>query len=588
MDITAIIGEEHEEQDADDFDDIFAEPNIPTSSHPINCSCRNCELKFRKASDGKGLWAVSTDGIFSSAGNTTPKLPAGFYRPGAHPQLGATFNRQTVSTDSLVLLPDMDVLTIVEEFKVFWDLGKKFKEYGFLHKRGVLLWGDPGSGKSSMVQILSQHLIKELGGIIVLVDGPGVTTACLQMLRSIEPHRPVICVLEDLDALVEKHGEMSFLSLLDGEAQVDNIVFVATCFTPETRMLTADLRWVPCGDLKIGDELWGFDEDRPKGRGARRRYRPSVVTMSHPARKECVRVTLDTGESFICTTDHPWLSSMDNQQKSFRLDWTVAKDLMKSPNLVRPFMPWKTETSWEAGWLAGILDGEGCVQKSGTEGVAAAITVSQNSGPTADRIHAAMALRGDVKHYQRSGKHSKQETVYTRGGVAATAKLIGQVRAERLIERFDLSNGFMHNKFPAKVISVEPVGMQTIQSIQTSTHTYIAEGFASHNTNYPKKLDKRFLDRPSRFDRVLFIGMPDVPSRKAYLETKAPSLKGAELDNWVAISKGYSIAHLREMMVGVFCFGYKVEDVVERINRMRRPESTNDPAKGKFGFGSEK
>src|SRR4029077_18049157 len=32
------------------------------------------------------------------------------------------------------------------------------------------------------------------------------------------------------------------------------------CVVPETRVLTSDLRWVPAGDLEVGEHLFAFDE----------------------------------------------------------------------------------------------------------------------------------------------------------------------------------------------------------------------------------------------------------------------------------------------------------------------------------------
>ncbi|GAA1344876.1 hypothetical protein GCM10009647_089290 [Streptomyces sanglieri] len=61
------------------------------------------------------------------------------------------------------------------------------------------------------------------------------------------------------------------------------------CLSPEHRLLTADLRWVPCGELGAGDRLLAFDEEVPDGR-VHRRLRWSEVVRSEPAMKECVRV----------------------------------------------------------------------------------------------------------------------------------------------------------------------------------------------------------------------------------------------------------------------------------------------------------
>lgn len=50
---------------------------------------------------------------------------------------------------------------IMEDIKLFWNREEMFKRYGYTHKRGILLYGQPGNGKSYLIQVLSRHLIKK-------------------------------------------------------------------------------------------------------------------------------------------------------------------------------------------------------------------------------------------------------------------------------------------------------------------------------------------------------------------------------------------------------------------------------------------
>lgn len=147
--------------------------------------------------------------------------------------MGAIFQRQKNDTDTLLALPDSESESILEEIKHFKTLKPAFEKHGFLYKRGILMWGPPGSGKTSTLQQLIKLLVEEHDSIAVLIDRPHVASACLQTLRNIEPERQIIAVMEDIDALTEKFGESEYLALLDGESQVNNIVFVATTNYPE-------------------------------------------------------------------------------------------------------------------------------------------------------------------------------------------------------------------------------------------------------------------------------------------------------------------------------------------------------------------
>ncbi len=52
------------------------------------------------------------------------------------------------------------------------------------------------------------------------------------------------------------------------------------------------------------------------------------------------------------------------------------------------------------------------------------------------------------------------------------------------------------------------------------------------------------------------------------------------------MSDGYSIAHLKEMIIATKCFGQDIEDVVERMEAMRYREakSDNDGRRKSAGF----
>src|SRR5205814_9509954 len=100
------------------------------------------------------------------------------------------------------------------------------------HRRGYVLYGPHGCGKSSIVRQVSEDVVQR-DGVVRLCGAPAVLTRGLVVLRRIEPLRPVVCVLEDIDAIVAAHGDEELLSLLDGESQVDHVLNVATTNYPE-------------------------------------------------------------------------------------------------------------------------------------------------------------------------------------------------------------------------------------------------------------------------------------------------------------------------------------------------------------------
>jgi SpoVK/Ycf46/Vps4 family AAA+-type ATPase len=104
-------------------------------------------------------------------------------------------------------------------------------------------------------------------------------------------------------------------------------------------------------------------------------------------------------------------------------------------------------------------------------------------------------------------------------------------------------------------------------------------------TNYPERLDKRFVDRPSRFDTIRKIDMPNAEARKAYIKAKLPEADDITISRYVKNTDGYSIAYMRELIVLTQCFGYSFEKSIDRLNGMhKRQPKSDDTEMQSIGF----
>ena len=187
---------------------------------------------------GYNQWAIHHGGRFTPTMPTTTTLEPGFYELGTDSQMGIFFERKNVNTDDLFQLPSEELKDIIKDIETFWKRSDKYEEYGFLHKRGILMYGDPGAGKSGIIQLCTKHLIEEMNGVVInLSTGDHIEyySQIIGSFRSVEKSRPLIVILEDIDSIAGE-GTWStsmLLNMLDGVKQIGNVVYIATTNYPE-------------------------------------------------------------------------------------------------------------------------------------------------------------------------------------------------------------------------------------------------------------------------------------------------------------------------------------------------------------------
>lgn len=252
------------------------------------------------------------------------------------------------------------------------------------------------------------------------------------------------------------------------------------CPTPETRILTADLRHVPAGEITVGQELIGFDEDR-SAKGQHRRLRKSVVESVGRLSLPCYRMTLSDGTTVTCSSDHKWLVTTAGR----RTEWKRTGELALTDRIFKVTEVWEHAEDYRTGYLAAAYDGEGHLSRGTMLGF------SQRDNPMMLKVRKYLEELGfrawEVGGY---GTNRDVSVLHIAGGRSEVMRFLGQVRPERLLDKWlsaeDYGTIGRHYREPDQfqhpsVVSLEYVGEQEVVAIKTTTGTYVAEGLASHN-----------------------------------------------------------------------------------------------------------
>jgi hypothetical protein len=167
-------------------------------------------------------WTALGDGMYQACGRTVHRLPQGAYTC-LEGCAGPLYQAKVLQVDELIDFPDSLSWRILDEIDHFWQLGDRFSKLGFLHRRGYLFYGKQGSGKSSLIHQIVAKIVAA-GNLAFFCDNPQVFVRCLEQFRKVEPERPMVCIFEDIDALIVGYGDSDLLQWLDGNHQVNKAV----------------------------------------------------------------------------------------------------------------------------------------------------------------------------------------------------------------------------------------------------------------------------------------------------------------------------------------------------------------------------
>jgi len=157
-------------------------------------------------------------------GRTAQSVPAGFYNVVDMGMRGYGLDPKPIVSDTLIDLPGTVADEIFDDIESFMSTAGIYRDFGLTHKRGYLMYGPGGTGKTSIGLMLARRFIAKTGGVVIFAPDAASFYSGVAIMREVEPGRPSMYLMEEVDALVVN---THCLSILDGELSIQGAVFVA-------------------------------------------------------------------------------------------------------------------------------------------------------------------------------------------------------------------------------------------------------------------------------------------------------------------------------------------------------------------------
>lgn len=233
----------------------------------------------------------------------------------------------------------------------------------------------------------------------------------------------------------------------------------------------------PIGDIQVGDEVMGF-ASRNGGADFSNASRNSLCTATVLAvkrrRAPVVRLRMESGREIRCTPDHQWLT---RRSEFYRWKYSAAEVGTCLASIIDPSPEVPNGLEREAGWLAGMYDGEGS-----NHFLAQYKAVNPETYQRIAELAVALgiALTPTPRGFQITGG---------RQGYVDFLNLLRPVRRDGL-EAEILGRTLIRP--PDRILGIQlDSDDEEVACLTTTTGNYVVWGYASHNSSaHPERIEE--------------------------------------------------------------------------------------------------
>jgi hypothetical protein len=562
------------------------------------------------------MWAVTGDAYFPCE-KTEEKLAPGQYIVQYSEAKGFYFLKKKVNLDDLINLPDSQSQHVLDSIAHFWTKEKSFRKHGFLWKRGMMIWGPPGCLDASTKIAYSSFgpdgnrrshkggNIERLYQVFHGITGPG------KGRYQKAPSDSIFYV-----SSVNDEGQVFKNRILNVVKSGSKECFELTTKSGYKIRTTADHKfftgdnYISLKDLKIGSTVMIHNntvaykhKHKHESIIGNRKYLylknhpiagTKVIDKKYVYKKVALsRAIMEAHMNHFSVVEYVHrlnsgtyenMSFLRRNQNVHHIDENFTNDDLSNLEIVDQAVHSKWHGTGTLNYVAvedivksivsvGYKETYDICMESPYNNFVADKFVVHNSGKTCtlQQLSKMIIDRGGFSVYVNTDPEF----------VATGLSIMRRIEPDRpIIVMIEDIDAIIQRHGEASLLALLDGELQIDNVVFIAT------------TNYPEQLDARFVNRPSRFDEIIYIGMPSEKAREVFLKKKNKriSTDKTELAKWVKATDGWSIAHMRELIVAVECLDNPFDETVERLKEMNeiKPNSENSNDRPAFGFGPRK
>lgn len=253
------------------------------------------------------------------------------------------------------------------------------------------------------------------------------------------------------------------------------------CIGTDMKVLTRDLDWVTGDKLSIGDSLVGFYDDL-EGKLGQFDFTSTKITALQKVVEPSYKITLSNEDELISSHTHLWPTSLYGQRKP---TWVKTEDLLNSKHhwLLKVSDTWDYQPTFDMGYLAGALDGEGSLLLHDRY---KAIQFPQKDNEMMEKVYRILEPMVTNGVLGSSAGVSEGVDVLRVSNFKDVVSILGRCKPPRLMSKWYnfLEVGFSLKNTRYKIKKIEFIGNTEVWSISTTLNTFVTEGYATHNCHY--------------------------------------------------------------------------------------------------------